>query len=162
MCMLLTARMDTEVSNRSVSDGTMSKMVEEVVEQLESEAAYFTIQNGRRPCLMVSDMKESAQMPPLMEPLFRAGSKIVLRPVMNLDDLRAGLGGMERRPPGTGHARKRRKAGGTEAVSHTPLALTWNRWPARCMAPASTVRTAGVPRREPTRTAVSRSGDRWT
>lgn len=35
-------------------------------------------------------------MPPLLEPLFHAGSKIGLPPVMNLDDLRVGLGGMKR------------------------------------------------------------------
>ncbi|MFJ8860935.1 hypothetical protein ACIRD8_21220 [Streptomyces sp. NPDC102451] len=96
MRMLLTAQMDTETANRSVSEGTMSKMIEEVVEQLKPEAAYFTIQNGRRGCLMVFDMQDSAQMPSLLEPLFHANSKISLQPVMNLDDLRAGLGGMER------------------------------------------------------------------
>ncbi|MFD6276882.1 hypothetical protein ACFWFI_15090 [Streptomyces sp. NPDC060209] len=96
MRMLLTAQMDTESANRSVSDGTMSKMIEEVVEQLKPEAAYFTVQNGQRTCLMVFDMQDSAQMPPLLEPLFHADSKIGLQPVMNLDDLRAGLGGMER------------------------------------------------------------------
>ncbi|MFC9947631.1 hypothetical protein [Streptomyces pratensis] len=91
MRMLLTAQMDTEKANRSVSDGTMPKIIEEVIEQLRPEASYFTIQNGHRTCLM-----EAAQMPPLMEPLFQAGCRISLQPVMNLDDLRAGLGGMER------------------------------------------------------------------
>ncbi|MER5551447.1 hypothetical protein ABT001_07170 [Streptomyces sp. NPDC002793] len=96
MRMLLTAQMDTETSNRAVSDGTMPKIVQEVVEQLKPEAAYFTVQNGQRTCLMVFDMQDSAQMPPLMEPLFHTGSKIALQPVMNLDDLRAGLGEIKR------------------------------------------------------------------
>ncbi|MFB4423179.1 hypothetical protein C5F59_019095 [Streptomyces sp. QL37] len=96
MRMLLTAQMDTETANRSVSDGTMPKIIEEVVEQLKPEATYFTVQNGERTCLMVFDMQDSAQMPPLLEPLFHAGSKIAVQPVMNLGDLRAGLGGMER------------------------------------------------------------------
>ncbi|MEU0299732.1 hypothetical protein ABZ252_09740 [Streptomyces sp. NPDC006175] len=95
MRMLLTAQMDTETANRSVADGTMPKIIEEVVEQLKPEAAYFTIQNGQRTCLMVFDMQDSAQMPPLMEPLFSAGSKIALQPVMNLGDLRAGLSSMK-------------------------------------------------------------------
>ncbi|HWU10213.1 MAG TPA: hypothetical protein VN520_28220 [Streptomyces sp.] len=91
MRMLLTAQMDTQITNRSISDGTMSKMMEEIVERLKPEAAYFAIQNGRRTCLMVFDMQDSARIPPLMEPLFHAGSEIGLVPVMNLDDLRTGL-----------------------------------------------------------------------
>ncbi|MFD3611290.1 hypothetical protein ACFWXA_25075 [Streptomyces atroolivaceus] len=67
--MLLTAQLDTEIANRSVSEGTMSKMMEEVVEQLKPEAAYFTVQNGQRTCPMVFDMEDSAQRPPLLEPL---------------------------------------------------------------------------------------------
>ncbi|WP_238441796.1 hypothetical protein [Streptomyces pratensis] len=74
----------------------MPKIIEEVIEQLRPEASYFTIQNGHRTCLMVYGMREAAQMPPLMEPLFQAGCRISLQPVMNLDDLRAGLGGRER------------------------------------------------------------------
>lgn len=49
--------MDTEIANRSVSEGTMSKVMEEVVEQLKPEAAYFTVQNGQPTCLMVFDME---------------------------------------------------------------------------------------------------------
>lgn len=47
-------------------------------------------------------------------------------------------------------------------MSQTPLALTRNVWPSRCIAPASTDSTTGRPRRAPTRVAVSRSGERWT
>lgn len=95
MRMLLTAQMDTETANRSVAEGTMAKVIEEVVDHLDPEAAYFTVQNGKRTCLMVFDMQDSAQMPPTLEPLFHAKSTIALQPVMNLDDLREGLGGMK-------------------------------------------------------------------
>ncbi|MFH8757334.1 hypothetical protein [Streptomyces atroolivaceus] len=94
--MLLNAQLDTEIANRSVPEGTMSTMMEEVVEPLKPEAAYFSVQNGQRTCLMVFDMEDSAQMPPLLEPLFHAGSKIGLQSVVNLDDLRVGLGDMMR------------------------------------------------------------------
>ncbi|MET9593365.1 hypothetical protein ABZY45_20925 [Streptomyces sp. NPDC006516] len=96
MRMLLTAHMDTETANRAVSDGTLPKVLEEVVEHLKPEAAYFTLQNGQRTCLMVFDMQDSAQMPPLLEPLFHANSSLSLQPAMNLEDLKAGLGGMKR------------------------------------------------------------------
>ncbi|MFF2134297.1 hypothetical protein [Streptomyces sp. NPDC058193] len=56
----------------------MSKMIEEVVEQLWPEASYVTLQDGRRTCLMVFDMQESAQVPPLLDPLSHTGPKIPL------------------------------------------------------------------------------------
>ncbi|WP_405389711.1 hypothetical protein OG596_18565 [Streptomyces sp. NBC_01102] len=96
MRMLLTARMDTEAANRAVSEGTMAKLIEEIVESLRPEAAYFAPTEGRRTCMIVFDMQESAQMPPLLEPLFQAGCKVAVQPVMNLEDLRTGLGGLER------------------------------------------------------------------
>ncbi|MEJ8643508.1 hypothetical protein WKI68_23220 [Streptomyces sp. MS1.HAVA.3] len=51
---------------------------------------------------------------------------------------------------------------GTASTSHTPLALIRKTCPAARIAPASTASTTGLPRRAPTRVAVSRSGDRCT
>ncbi|MFC8594428.1 hypothetical protein [Streptomyces atroolivaceus] len=57
---------------------------------------YSNVGRSQRTCPMVFDMEDSAQRPPLLEPLFHAGSKIGCQPVMNLDDLRVGLGDMKR------------------------------------------------------------------
>ncbi len=57
---------------------------------------YSNVGRSQRTCPMVFGMEDSAQMPPLLEPLFHAGSEIGLQPVMNLDDLRVGLGDMKR------------------------------------------------------------------
>src|SRR5690606_6227709 len=56
----------------------------------------------------------------------------------------------------------RRYREGTDAVSHTPFALTRKTWPSACRAPTSTVRTTGRTRRAPTRAAVSRTDERWS
>ncbi|WP_333768016.1 hypothetical protein [Streptomyces sp. IBSBF 2435] len=96
MRMLLSARMDTATANQSVTDGTMSKMMQEVVEDLRPESAYFTAAEGDRCCYMVFDMKDSAQMPPALEPFFHAGAKVDLRPVMSMDDLQTGLASLGR------------------------------------------------------------------
>ena len=96
MRMLLTARMDTETANQSVTDGTMSKLVQEMVEELRPEAAYFTATDGDRCCYLVFHMKESAQMPPTLEPFFHSGAKVDLRPVMTMDDLQTGLASLGR------------------------------------------------------------------
>lgn len=96
MRMLLTARLDTETANRAATDGTMSKLVDDIVEYLKPEAAYFTPTEGERTCLFVFEMQDAAQMPPLTERFFQAGAKVSLRPVMNLDDLRTGLSNLAR------------------------------------------------------------------
>jgi hypothetical protein len=96
MRMLLTARLDTAMSNEAVTEGTMSKMVQEMVEQLRPETAYFTAEEGDRCCYMVFDMKDSSQMPPVCEPFFHAGAKVSLRPVMTVDDLQTGLASLGR------------------------------------------------------------------
>jgi hypothetical protein len=94
--MLLTARLDTATANHAVNDGTLTKTIEGVIEHLKPEAAYFTAIDGRRTCLLVFDMKDAAEMPSVAEPFFHAGAKVTLHPVMNADDLRAGLAGLAR------------------------------------------------------------------
>ncbi|NJP42948.1 DUF3303 family protein [Actinacidiphila epipremni] len=96
MRMLLTATMDTEAANQAVDDGTMSKMMQEMAETLRPESAYFTATGGARCCYMVFDMRDSAQMPPMLEPFFHAGAKVDLRPVMSMDDLQTGLASLGR------------------------------------------------------------------
>jgi hypothetical protein len=91
MKMLLTARLDTEIGNQTVADGTMAKTVEGFIEQLKPEAAYFTPNEGDRGCIFVFDMKDASQIPAIVEPLFQAGAKVNLQPVMNFDDLQTGL-----------------------------------------------------------------------
>ncbi|MFG1805348.1 DUF3303 family protein [Streptomyces sp. NPDC049040] len=96
MRMLLTAKMDTETANQAVTDGTMSKMVQEMVEELRPESAYFTTSQGNRCCYLVFDMKDSAQMPRMLEPFFHAEAEVDLRPVMTVDDLQTGLADLGR------------------------------------------------------------------
>ena len=88
---LLKAHFDTETSNRLVSDGTMPKVIQEAVEQLKPEAAYFAPTDGERGLYFVFDLKDSAQIPPIVEPFFQLGAKVDLEPVMNLEDLNKGL-----------------------------------------------------------------------
>ena len=91
MRMLLTARMDTEKANHLVTDGTLGKTLEGIMEQLKPEAAYFTATEGDRTCLLVFDLPESSGMPPVAEPFFQAGAKVTMSPVMNAEDLKTGL-----------------------------------------------------------------------
>ncbi|MEU7134202.1 hypothetical protein [Streptomyces sp. NPDC046261] len=89
---LLRARMDTHVGNEAYRNGTLSKVVEGLMQQLHPEAAYFAPLDGGRTCLMVFDMQDSSQLPAICEQLFlEMEAEIELSPVMNADDLKKGL-----------------------------------------------------------------------
>jgi GTP-dependent phosphoenolpyruvate carboxykinase len=92
MRVLLKASMDTERSNEAIRNGTLPKMIQEAVEHLKPEAAYFTTDHGKRTAFLVFDMQESSQMPATGEPFFlNLGAEISYTPVMNLDDVQKGL-----------------------------------------------------------------------
>ncbi|MFF7251265.1 hypothetical protein ACFZBU_46295 [Embleya sp. NPDC008237] len=91
MRMFLQARMDTEIGNKAVADGSLAKIIQGVVERLHPEAAYFTAFEGDRTCMLVFDMQDSSQLPSIAEPFFELGAKLTVKPVMNLDDLQKGL-----------------------------------------------------------------------
>ena len=93
MRMMLKAVVDTEAGNEALRDGSMVKAIEQMMQQLKPEAAYFVgSEDGRRSCLVVFDMTDSSQIPAISEPLFNTGrARVTLTPCMNLDDLQKGL-----------------------------------------------------------------------
>src|SRR5262249_42592464 len=87
MRMMLKIKMPTALANLGIS----GKVLEDTVSKLKAEAAYFVAEDGVR-CLIFFDMKDSAEMPVIAEPLFiRLGAELELVPAMNADDLRKGL-----------------------------------------------------------------------
>jgi hypothetical protein len=92
MRVLLKASMDTEKANEAIRNGTLAKLIQESVEQIKPEAAYFTAEDGQRTAFLVFDMQDSSQMPVLSEPFFlNLGAKISYTPIMNLEDVQKGL-----------------------------------------------------------------------
>ena len=92
MRMLLKVKLPTEQANRAIKDGSLGKILEATVARLKAEAAYFIAEDGLRCALIFFDMKDSADIPLVAEPLFLGlGAKIELIPAMNADDLRKGL-----------------------------------------------------------------------
>ncbi|KUL22084.1 hypothetical protein [Streptomyces regalis] len=92
MRVLLKANLDTEKSNDLIRSGKMPQVVQELLERIKPEASYFTVDQGQRTMLLVFDMQDSSQMPPLAEGLFlQLDAKVDYTPVMNLDDLQKGL-----------------------------------------------------------------------
>ncbi|MFJ1972441.1 hypothetical protein ACIO93_27590 [Streptomyces sp. NPDC087903] len=92
MRVLLKASMDTEKANEAIRNGTLGKLIEETVEQIKPEAAYFTTDNGARTAFLVFDLNDSSLLPSISEPLFQnLGAKITYAPVMNMEDVQKGL-----------------------------------------------------------------------
>jgi hypothetical protein len=90
--------MDTQMSNEAIKKGTLSKLMESMIDRLKPEAAYFGPSEGGRSCTFVFDMKDSSQLPVIAEPLFEElGASIEVQPVMDVDDLRKGLAEAMRR-----------------------------------------------------------------
>ncbi|MEU6177418.1 hypothetical protein [Streptomyces coeruleorubidus] len=97
MRVLLKASMDTEKANEFIRNGTMGKLLQESLEQIKPEAAYFTSDHGKRTAFLIFDMEDSAQMPVISEPFFlQLGAEVTFAPVMNVEDVQKGLSQMGR------------------------------------------------------------------
>jgi len=89
---LMTVQMDTDASNSAIRDGSLPKTLESTLEQLHAEAAYFTTRDGQRTAYIVFDLQDPTQIPQVAEPLFQGTkAKIDMSPVMNAEDLQAGI-----------------------------------------------------------------------
>jgi pantothenate synthetase len=80
--------------NQAIQDGSLMEVVENLLEQLQPEAAYFGPLDGKRAGMIVFDMTDPAQIPQIAEPLLQQlEAEVEFVPVMNLDDLRRALSG---------------------------------------------------------------------
>ncbi len=92
MRVLLTVQMDTEKATRAIADNQLPKIMKSTFDRIKPEAAYFGSQDGLRTGYFVFDLRETADIPLLCEPLFQElGAKITFTPVMDIDDLEAGM-----------------------------------------------------------------------
>jgi hypothetical protein len=92
MRMMMKIAIPVEAGNIAVKDGSLGKVFGEALERLKPEAAYFLPDNGVRTGIMVFDVKDASDIPSLAEPFFMAfNASITMVPVMNADDLKAGL-----------------------------------------------------------------------
>jgi len=79
--------------NKAIKDGSLPKIIQSLLQDVKPEAAYFTTLDGLRTGFMVFDLKDSTDIPRITEPLFQGfNATVQFVPVMNADDLKAGLG----------------------------------------------------------------------
>ncbi|MFJ9893736.1 hypothetical protein ACIQPR_10440 [Streptomyces sp. NPDC091280] len=92
MRMMLKACMDTEKGNEAIRNGTLGKLMEESLEQIKPEAAYFTAEGGKRTAFLFFDLKDASDIPSISEPFFlNLGAELTWAPVMNAEDVASGL-----------------------------------------------------------------------
>jgi hypothetical protein len=92
MRVLLRAHINTEAGNEAFASGAMQTTLQGVVDRLQPEAAYFAPEHGLRTAMFVFDLKRNADLPAIAEPLFQVlGAEIEVVPVMNLDEVMAGM-----------------------------------------------------------------------
>jgi hypothetical protein len=93
MRVLMTVQIPTEAGNAAIKDGSLPEIVGKALDALNAEAAYFTSEQGLRTALIFFDMADSSDIPPAAEPFFMGlDAKITFAPVMNVDEMRAGVG----------------------------------------------------------------------
>jgi hypothetical protein len=90
--MLVKVTVPTSAGNKAIASGELPKVVGAFLEKWKPEAAYFGAEHGERTGWFVVDLKESSQLPPMLEPYFAGlDAKIELTPVMNAGELKTGL-----------------------------------------------------------------------
>ena len=97
MRMMMTVSIPVEAGNAAVLKGSLGPTIQQILEDLKPEAAYFSDEDGKRTGFIFFDMKESSQLIAIAEPWFLAfNARLSVRPAMNLQDLQAGMPGMTR------------------------------------------------------------------
>lgn len=78
--------------NAAIKSGRLPQVVGEAMARMKPEAAYFTADGGARTAYFFVDLKDQSQMPAFAEPFFMEfDANVDFQPVMNADDLKAGL-----------------------------------------------------------------------
>lgn len=92
MRVLLTVQMETEKANEAIANRTLPATLKSVFDRIKPEAVYFGSSEGLRTAYVVFDLKEASDIPSVAEPFFQGlGAKVAFMPVMNLEDIQAGL-----------------------------------------------------------------------
>ncbi|MCB2184980.1 MAG: hypothetical protein KQJ78_07750 [Deltaproteobacteria bacterium] len=82
-----------EKGNETAADGSMPRIIQDLVDELRPEAAYFFLEDGRRAGLLVFEETDQTRLVAINEPLFaKLHAAISIQPVMNFADMLKTLG----------------------------------------------------------------------
>ena len=93
MRMLMDITMPHEPFNSLVRDGIAGRAINEILETIKPEAAYFSEQDGKRGAILIVELSDPSKIPALAEPWFLTfNADVKFRIVMSPDELKnAGL-----------------------------------------------------------------------
>jgi hypothetical protein len=92
MRMMMKVQMDTEAASRAVADGALPQLMQQMMDRLKPESAYFGPEDGVRTAFIVFDLEDPSQLPSITEPFFsKLKANVRMFPVMNREDLQKGL-----------------------------------------------------------------------
>jgi hypothetical protein len=90
---LLQIELDTELTNKLISNGTIGQTVKELLDTLKPEAAYFHPLHGRRGMTLVVDLPNESAIVTTCEPFWLSlHAKVEAYPCMNAEELAGGIG----------------------------------------------------------------------
>ena len=82
----------TEETNALIREGSIAQKMETILGKLQPEAAYFCPIDGKRGGYLVFNMEDESEGVTKLEPFWlELGATVEIVPVMNADELRAGI-----------------------------------------------------------------------
>jgi hypothetical protein len=88
MRFMITFRVPPEQGNAAMKDGSFIPAFQNIMEDLQPEAAYLADIEGARGGYLVVNMDDASQIPAIAEPLFLGvGATVQIHPVFTLDDM---------------------------------------------------------------------------
>ena len=88
MRMLMQVHLPLEPFNTAVRDGSAGQKIQKILEAIKPEAVYFSEQNGHRGGVLVVNVNNPSDVPPLAEPWFLTfNAEVEFRIAMTPEDL---------------------------------------------------------------------------
>ena len=92
MRMMVTVELDTPTANEAIVNGSITKALPQILEQLKPEAAYFLPIGGRRGVVLVVDVPDPSSIVTTAEQFWiQLNAKVEMTPCMNADELEEGI-----------------------------------------------------------------------
>jgi hypothetical protein len=77
-----------EKGNEAKADGSLSEAIKGLIDQVQPEAAYFHLQDGKRAGTIFFEESDQARMAVINEPLFaKLNAAIEIQPAVSLEEL---------------------------------------------------------------------------
>ena len=88
MRMLMKINIPVEAGNKAVREGTLGKTIQQILQAIRPEAAYFVAENGQRCGFVIVNLDSASKIPAIAEPWFLSlNAAVELHPLMTPEDL---------------------------------------------------------------------------